>query len=952
MKNMSSKIIILMITMITLGFIPSAEAACTGGTIDLTAPIGGETWAGTQTITWTNSLTGCATGEMINLVLNDGGLPHAISAFAINVPVTDLSHTFDTTGVLYGPSIDDDDDYQIQIYVVGQPTQFNDISNEFTIDNSEPGLVTNLDATPHTPSVWSTDNNIVLNWTDAVDVGDAGLDGYSVVCDTTPGTLPTTTKNLEDNVETDTCIVADGNAHYFHIRSVDNAGNWDGEAAHIGPFYVDTVDPTTDSVVITNLDYNAISNYYFANAGDVISFEVGASDTLSGVASVTANLNFIDGTWSTAELMIYNASNSKWELTTSPISGTVADNLYTVPINVTDNAGLSDTSNFPAVVIDNTAPTVALAYADGDVSDGDAGNSEQVVNDSDTLTITATFTEATAGIDEVNVPEISIDCSDNIITYVPMTKTNNLVWYYDYNVPATALELCNITIDAQDRASNTLTDTTTDAITVDNTLPIIDTIAVSPDYYKIGDTVYIGFNITEDNLFQIGLVTIGGKTMTDTGSTSCLSGTYDYCYSRTLDGFETEGSAVVSITVDDLAGNSITDTSETINTDFTVPATLVINAPADSIINADQIVLTLGTPSSDTNWDTYQVKYDTVATCNGTSLWTNTADTINFIFDLTGYQNADNYLCIRGKDLAANVGNFDQVRIIEDSQDPNAVTGLSAIDTTGATRTITVTWTDTTDVGLAGIEQYNLYGWKDSAFTDVSTACHFGIAAPGLESFDANSICGSPLEDYETYYFAVVAVDKADNQITNTGEGLVTVSAISYPDETVSLDIGWNMFSTPLLLDDENIVNVLAGIDSNVEIVWYYDPVAVDWLWYKPTDINSDLLTFEDGNGYWIDMDTADDIIFSGTYLAKPGELPPTYTLTDGWNMVGYTKMGLSSTATRSQYFAGISDELANAYAYDGTSTYLNIGTSSAMIDGAGYWVLVTDDVQYGPGAA
>jgi len=37
--------------------------------------------------------------------------------------------------------------------------------------------------------------------------------------------------------------LADGNTHYFHVRSIDNTGNSSGEAAHAGPFYIDTTGP-------------------------------------------------------------------------------------------------------------------------------------------------------------------------------------------------------------------------------------------------------------------------------------------------------------------------------------------------------------------------------------------------------------------------------------------------------------------------------------------------------------------------------------------------------------------------------------------------------------------------------------------------------------------------------------------------------------------------------------
>ncbi|MFB6076258.1 MAG: LamG-like jellyroll fold domain-containing protein, partial [Candidatus Aenigmatarchaeota archaeon] len=70
-----------------------------------------------------------------------------------------------------------------------------------------------------------------------------GLDGYDISCDTNSGDHSGTTKDIEENDEDYTCTFSDGNNNYFHLLSVDDAGNWDASSANTGPFYIDTVAP-------------------------------------------------------------------------------------------------------------------------------------------------------------------------------------------------------------------------------------------------------------------------------------------------------------------------------------------------------------------------------------------------------------------------------------------------------------------------------------------------------------------------------------------------------------------------------------------------------------------------------------------------------------------------------------------------------------------------------------
>jgi len=105
-----------------------------------------------------------------------------------------------------------------------------------TTPPSNPTLTADRDT--HT---WSEDAQVTISWSGASDAG-SGVDHYCYQWSTSPdtvpdGTLSTTATSLS------TTIPAEGNNNYFHLTTVDTAGNRAVTAKHLGPFYLDTSRP-------------------------------------------------------------------------------------------------------------------------------------------------------------------------------------------------------------------------------------------------------------------------------------------------------------------------------------------------------------------------------------------------------------------------------------------------------------------------------------------------------------------------------------------------------------------------------------------------------------------------------------------------------------------------------------------------------------------------------------
>ena len=113
----------------------------------------------------------------------------------------------------------------------------------YVIDVTAPGDPSSVASTSHVLSSWSNDSTIAVQWSGATDA--SGVSGYSFAFDTSPATLPDTTIDIAHGSDPHTFTsagLADGQDHYFHMRTCDNVGNCTS-SIHFGPFWIDATPP-------------------------------------------------------------------------------------------------------------------------------------------------------------------------------------------------------------------------------------------------------------------------------------------------------------------------------------------------------------------------------------------------------------------------------------------------------------------------------------------------------------------------------------------------------------------------------------------------------------------------------------------------------------------------------------------------------------------------------------
>lgn len=116
---------------------------------------------------------------------------------------------------------------------------------------------------------------------------------------------------------------------------------------------------------------------------------------------------------------------------------------------------------------------------------------------------------------------------------------------------------------------------------------------------------------------------------------------------------------------------------------------------------------------------------------------------------------------------------------------------------------------------------------------------------------------------------------------------LAPANAVAYP---ISLGLGWNLISLPLVPANTPINTVLGAlaIANEAQSVFSYQGGTWKFALLSSGHLVGSLTTVQDGLGYWIYMNKADTLWVNGYVVGPPPALPPSYSLNVGWNLMGF----------------------------------------------------------------
>ncbi|AKX93072.1 Ig-like domain-containing protein [Neomoorella thermoacetica] len=248
---------------------------------------------------------------------------------------------------------------------------------------------------------------------------------------------------------------------------------------------------------------------------------------------------------------------------------------------------------------------------------------------------------------------------------------------------------------------------------------------------------------------------------------------------------------------------------------------------------------------------------------------------------------------------------------------------------------VVITWTAADDTTPRADLKVDLYYSTDGGATWTAIATN--EANDGAYAWTVPSVSSS------NCLVKVEARDAVGNVGYDISDRTFSINAPATPPaevNTVALKAGWNLVSLPLIPKEPAIDTVLAGVYGNLDTVWGYDTTTGTWSSYAP-GAPSTLTQMRDGRGYWVKVNNDCSFAVDGVVLPMPPQVPPSYELVPGWNLIGF-----KSTVPKkaSEYLAAMAGKYTVIYGFDAaTQRFQQVLADDNLQPGKGYWVAVTD---------
>jgi len=211
-----------------------------------------------------------------------------------------------------------------------------------------------------------------------------------------------------------------------------------------------------------------------------------------------------------------------------------------------------------------------------------------------------------------------------------------------------------------------------------------------------------------------------------------------------------------------------------------------------------------------------------------------------------------------------------------------------------------------------------------------------------------------------TNVLTVTARDLAGKMTTYD---LTVNTAAGTQNYTIPLVSGWNLISTPLILTNSSITNVV-GSGTDVKQIWYYN--GTGWQGWAQSGVISSLTTMEPRKGYWVNSTAATTLNFVGklgsgnpevAYDSMSLSASTWYTL-GSYSFEGAVNKSvdnlLSNLCTQQCSSGSSTNSFSLLYYYNGTnmqvarsSTVLNYSSDAIGSSGRGFWIYMTSAGTY-----
>ncbi len=528
-------------------------------------------------------------------------------------------------------------------------------------------------------------------------------------------------------------LTSEGN-NAFVLFAQDEAGNPSTSAT------VNVVrDTTGPRISTTTPSFNAFINHL--GSVDIILVDdnsaVDLQESIKNNEVKHSSNTVISGSWTT---------QAGGHIIFTPNAGTVlSDGVYTVTIKPVDILGNTVTLTF-SFTLDNGLPTVQSLTMN-----------PLSPHKAETVSFSVTFSEDML----ITVPP-SVSFKGECLlcfTSTPITSgnwANNRTWTGSYLFTSgTGDGSYAVTIaDAKDKAGNVMAShSIASAFVLDTTAPAAPGIDPVTTPTNVRNQVLKGAREAYAELWINGSRRLSSDPSPATTTT--------WTYSMPL----TEGTNTLTITARDAAGNDSAPSIATIMVDSTPPV-FTVNPYSNPSATATQTLTGTKEPNC-------------VVKVNNTQIYSTLDSNPTWTYTVTLTSGITNRFVFTAADTLGNTTTR-TVDILFDNAPPAALgLGVLTADGSGNGTEVTLSWAaypETTDVGYYSIFRSSV------AFTDVAGMTSIGTVNKGAKTYKATG-----LTQGSTYYFAVVPVDQAGNQINTVNIASAVPTDTKAPEEVTNL---------------------------------------------------------------------------------------------------------------------------------------------------------------------
>jgi hypothetical protein len=394
-----------------------------------------------------------------------------------------------------------------------------------------------------------------------------------------------------------------------------------------------------------------------------------------------------------------------------------------------------------------------------------------------------------------------------------------------------------------------------------------------------------------------------------------------------------QGDNNITIVVVDTSGNNVNTSSILFTVDNSSPV-VSLDSPADDSWTPSETIRfdytpTDATPGSSLKNCTLWHNASGTFAANETNISLTSGQQYNMTFNFPNGTLLWNIQCY---DYSGNSAfNATNYTVKVDTTAPT-ISSSTTNNSVTSTRSVTFTVNDSASLGVVNLSSITVT-LNNSATSSLNTSTHC-TTSDGGRAYTCTYI-----ETGMSGGWNVLNITARDNATNLASEYHLYLQTSGSDNFTLSLSSGWNFVSTPLILTNSTIENVVAN-NSNVKQIWYYN--GTGWQEWASDGSVTTLSTLEPRKGYWINSTASTSLYLFGKYTQGIGESADSLSLSaNTWYTIGHYKSEPSDGFNTSQVLTNLvsgSNYIFTSLSYwDATNQIPKSATQSTAVCNTAY---------------